>query len=82
MTCETSTRSLSLREKVHLMMKLSQRRRKKRGTKTQKPMLLLWRQSHKAIDCSKHRRHFSHVPVEKIRKTFAVTTQNAATVVS
>ena len=32
----------------------------------------------KPIDCSKHRRHFLHVPVEKIRKTFAAATQNAA----
>jgi len=34
----------------------------------------------KPIDYSKHRRHFLHVPVEKIRKTFAATTQNAASV--
>jgi len=31
----------------------------------------------KPIDCSKHRRHFLHVPVEKIKRTFAATTQNA-----
>jgi len=35
----------------------------------------------KPIDCSKHRRHFLHVPVKKIKKTFAATTQNAASVV-
>jgi len=32
------------------------------------------------IDYSKHRRQFLHVPIEKIRKTFAATTQNAASV--
>jgi len=35
----------------------------------------------KPIDYSKCRRHFLHVPVEKIKKTFEATTQNAATVV-
>jgi len=34
----------------------------------------------KPIDCSKCRRHFLHVPVEKIKKTFEATTQNAAAV--
>jgi len=35
----------------------------------------------KLIDYSKHRRQFLHVPVEKIKRTFAATTQNAASVV-
>jgi len=34
----------------------------------------------KPVDCSKHRRHFLHVPVEKIKRTFAAVTQNAASV--
>jgi len=34
----------------------------------------------KPIDHSKHRRQFLHVPVEKIKRTFATTTQNAASV--
>jgi len=34
----------------------------------------------KPIDYSKHRRHFLHAPVEKIKRTFAATTQNAASV--
>jgi hypothetical protein len=34
------------------------------------------------IDYSKYRAHFLHVPVEKIRRTFKATTQNAAHVVS
>ena len=34
----------------------------------------------KPVDCSKCRRHFLHVPVEKIKRTFAATTQNAASV--
>jgi len=35
----------------------------------------------KPIDCSKCQRQFPHVPIEEIRKTFAATTQNAASVV-
>ena len=35
----------------------------------------------KPIDYSKYRRNFLHVSPEKIRRTFAATTQNAATVV-
>jgi len=35
----------------------------------------------KPIDCSKCRRQFLHVPVEKIKRAFAATTQNAASVV-
>jgi len=34
----------------------------------------------KPIDCSEYRRQFAHVPVEKIKRTFAATTQNAASV--
>ena len=35
----------------------------------------------KPIDYSKFRRQFLHVPIEKIKRTFADTTQNAASVV-
>jgi len=35
----------------------------------------------KPIDYSKYRRQFLHVPIEKIKRTFAATTQNAASVV-
>jgi len=35
----------------------------------------------KPVDCSKCRRQFLHVPIKKIKRTFAVTTQNAASVV-
>ena len=35
----------------------------------------------KPVDCSKHQRQFLHVPTEKIRRTFAAVTQNAASVV-
>ena len=35
----------------------------------------------KPIDYSKYRRQFLHVPTEKIRKAFAATTQNAASIV-
>ena len=35
----------------------------------------------KPVDCSKCRRQFLHVPIEKIRRTFAAATQNAASVV-
>jgi len=35
----------------------------------------------KSVDCSKCRRQFLCVPIEKIKRTFAVTTQNAASVV-
>jgi len=34
----------------------------------------------KPVDCSKCRRQFLHVPVEKTKRTFAATTQNAASV--
>jgi len=34
----------------------------------------------KPVDCSKHWRQFLHAPVEKIKRTFAATTQNAASV--
>jgi len=34
----------------------------------------------KSVDCSKHWRQFLHVPVKKIKRTFAATTQNAASV--
>ena len=36
----------------------------------------------KPIDYSKHRAQFLHVPIEKIRRTFQATTQNAAHVAS
>jgi len=36
----------------------------------------------KPIDYSKYRAQFLHVPVEKIRRTFQATTQNAAHVIS
>jgi len=35
----------------------------------------------KPIDYSKYRRQFLHVPIEKIKRTFEATTQNAASVV-
>jgi len=35
----------------------------------------------KPVDCSKCRRQFLHVPVEKIKRTFAAMTQNAVSVV-
>jgi len=35
----------------------------------------------KPINCSKHRAQFLHVPIEKIRRTFQATTQNAAHVI-
>ena len=35
----------------------------------------------KPVDCSKFRRQFLHVPIEKVKRTFEATTQNAATVV-
>jgi len=34
----------------------------------------------KPVDCSKHGRQFPHVPVEKIKRTFAATTQNTASI--
>jgi len=65
------------------MMKLKPLKKKRtRLKKTLKRILLQWSETKpKPIDYSKCRRQFLHVPVEKIRKTFAATTQNAASIV-
>jgi len=75
----TSTRHLFMRAKACLMMKLKLLKKKRtRLKKTLKQNAPPVETKPKPIDCSEHRRQFLHVPVEKVKRTFAATTQNAA----
>jgi len=79
----TSTRHMFVRAKACLMMKLKLLKKKRtRLKKTLKQTLLQWRPSQNQLTAPSVEGNSNiDVPVEKIKRTFTATTQNAASIV-